>query len=492
MANQATQLMIQTAHNAGVPRDQLENFLKAGYVPLPWQMKFHAAARRVDQTGTATKLGAGGARGPGKSFCIFAQICLDDCQRVPGLKALFLRQTGRAAQESFNDLILRVLTGKVQYKYNETNKILTFQNGSRVVLGGFQYERDIDNYVGIEYDLIAVEELNQLTKRKVDLLLGSMRTSKSNWRPRFYASFNPGGIGHGYVRETFVLPSQNKTEKDTLFFPSTYKDNPFLNQEYLDYLEGLEGSLGKAWRDGNFDIFEGQFFQEFDYNVHVIEPFRIPPAWRKFGAYDHGRAKPACFLWFALDYDGNIWVYRELYVNQEDGSLRWEADQIAKEVAKITKEADEYLEYVVADAAIFSQHGHGETLAEVMQKNGMGKIGTNVPLLIPSHKDRLAGWAIMHQYLYHTEDTPPKMRLFNTCVNSIRTIPEMIHSVTKPEDLNTLQEDHVSDVLRYFLQTLREKKAKPPITYEEKKMIAFQRKIGKIKDNNLNLQRFDV
>lgn len=465
------QTMARTAKEAGVPRDQLERFLKYKYVPLKWQMKLHALARECDKPDGPIKLGAGGARGPGKSRGVFAQLTLDDCQRVKGLKCLFLRQTGRAAQESFGDLILASLTGKVDYEYSEHKGLLKFpRTNSRILLGGFKDEKDIDSYIGIEYDVIAVEEVNQLTQKKVDMLEGSLRTSKPNWRPRLYTSFNPGGIGHQFVKKTFVNPYRRKEELKTRFIPSTYKDNPYLNKEYIDYLEGLEGALGKAWREGNFDTFEGQFFQEWDYKIHTCQPFKIPVEWRRFIGYDHGRAAPACCKWYALDHDGRVWVYRELYVTEE-----WEADRIALEIRRLSQYRDDYgqwqpeqIAYKVADSSIFSQHGHGETIAEVFARNGVS--------FIPSSKDRVAGWDLMHSYLRWDNHTLPKIIYFNTCLDSIRTIPDLIHDERIPEDLDTRGEDHGADTDRYFLQTLRAKKTQIPLTGVEKKVMEIKKK----------------
>lgn len=485
--------LVLTAYNAGVPQDQLETFLTRGYAPLPWQMKFHAYARAADVQGGPIKIGAGGARGPGKSHAVLSQIGLDDCQRYPGLKCLFLRQTGRAAQESFEDLISKTLKGRLKYEYATSKGVLVFANGSRILLGGFETEKDIDKYVGIEYDLIAVEELNQLGGEKIDKLEGSLRTSKVGWRPRMYASFNPGGIGHKQVKSTYIEPYRARREAKTRFVPSTYKDNPYLNIEYTDYLETLGGNLGKAWREGDWDIFEGQFFNEWRESVHVCKPFSIPATFRRFGAYDHGRAKPATFGWYAIDYDGDVWLYRELYVNKEDGSQRWEAEHIAREVYRITEQAGETLEYVVADAAIFSKTGTGESIAEIFKKNRVGQTGGAIPLLIPSMKERQAGWAIMHQYLFHDEMTKPKLHYFETCYDSIRTIPTLLHDKNKPEDLDSDGEDHSADRDRYFLQTIKSKKTMVPMTENEKAQIRFQEKVGvRKKDVILSPERWNI
>src|SRR3990167_8488663 len=201
---------LATAKEAGVPKDQANIFITSGYIPLPWQWEFHAAAREADKENGPVDIGVGGARGPGKSHAVLAQAGFDDCQRIPNLKGLFLRQTGMAAKESFDDLIQKVLAGRI--KYERTISTLKFPNGSRIVLGGFKTASDIDKYIGIEYDFIIVEELNQLTGDKYLKLRGSLRTSKPDWRPRMYTSFNPGGIGHDHVKSRYILPFREGTE----------------------------------------------------------------------------------------------------------------------------------------------------------------------------------------------------------------------------------------------------------------------------------------
>lgn len=396
------------------------------------------------------------------SHAVFAQVGIDDCQRVDHLKGLFLRQTGKAAQESFEDLISKVLYKKVSYEYNRSRNTLNFPNKSKILLGGFENERDVDKYIGIEYDFIAVEELNQLTKDKIDKLLGSMRTSKLNWRPRMYASFNPGGLGHSFVKNLFVIPFRNGVEDKTRFIPSGYKDNPYLNEEYIDYLKGLEGSLGKMWREGDWDVFAGQYFSEFNRDVHVVLPFTIPEGWRKFRAYDHGRTNPACCLWFALDYDGNVWIYREFYQTGLD------IDDIASDIKELSK-GEKYL-YSVADPSIFSKTGMidrlgGQTIAESFSKRDVFfQAGSN---------RRVDGWQIFHQYLAHSKDKKPKLRVFNTCKNFIKEVAEAICDDRRPEDLDTDSSDHSLDACRYSLMRLKERKVGRPKSEAEKMLGSY-------------------
>ncbi len=344
---------------------------------------------------------------------------------------------------------------------------------SKIILGGFKDERDIDQYVGIEYDVIAIEELNQLTENKVEKLKGSLRTSKPNWRPRLYTSFNPGGIGHLYVKTKYVDPYHQKTQKKTIFVPSTYKDNPHLNVEYTDYLEGLSGNLGRAWREGNFDIFEGQFFGEWNVNKHVIRPFTIPEHWQRYRAYDHGRTAPACCKWYAVDEFGRVFVYRELY------KAGLNVDELAAEIVRLSGK-EEY-RFSVADPSIFAQHGFvdksgGQTIAESFARNGV--------TWSPASNRRIDGWSLMHQYL-NCDGKDPNMVFFDTCFDSIKTIPAQIHDEHKPEDLNTKGEDHAVDTDRYFLVALHEVSSKKPKTEVELKLDKLKQSAG-IQPDNLN------
>lgn len=317
--------------------------------------------------------------------------------------------------------------------------------------GGVMALRNLDDaskYASSEFAAIGVDELTKNKKEVFDMLRTRMR-----WKgipdTKFIAATNPGSIGHAWVKKKWMDKEHEETEKEAHLFHyvrATAEDNRMnLDKTYFDQLEGLPAEQRKAFLMGDWNLFAGQFFSEWNEDIHVIDPFNIPDTWRKFGAYDHGRAKPATFGWYAMDFDGNIYKYRELYVNKEDGSSRWEAEQIAKEIVKINNEAKDYLEYVVADSAIWTNIGTAETIAEILQKHGVGKQGTLIPMMIPCTKgqgSRVNGWAIMHQYLYHDLRTPPKMKYFRNCYDSIRTIPSLIYSEVHMEDLDSDGEDH--------------------------------------------------
>lgn len=462
ISQEALAKYVEIAVKAGAPDDQIEHFIEqCDYAPYPWQWIFHAAAREADEPDGPVDIGAGGARGPGKSHVVLSQVALDDCQRCEGLKCLFLRQTGVSAKESFDDLINRAVKGKTEY--HKTKDSLRFPNGSKIILGGFKDESDIDKYIGIEYDVIIVEELNQLTAEKYEKLRGSLRTSKENWRPRMYTSFNPGGVGHVFVRDRYVIPYRTGKETTTRFIPSTYKDNPALNPEYIQYLEGLSGTLGKAWREGNWDTFAGQYFAEWDYEKHVCEPFAIPSTWRRFRSIDpSGRTGTTSCHWYALDSNGDVWVYKEYYATGKD------YDQHAEAIRKLSEDRDGVSEdyvYTVIDSAAFAKAGYSETAAEIYERHGVSG-------LVAAAKERVIGWNAVHQYLRWDVHTQPKLHIFKTCVNIIRTIPDAQHDELHPEDVASrwsgAEHGDALDELRYFLRTLREQRAPRPLTTVEK------------------------
>lgn len=441
---------LQTAKDAGSPRDQANNFLSTGYVPSPKQWLFHAAAREADKDDGPVEIGMGGARGGGKSHSIFAQAALDDCLRVPNLKALFIRKTAISAKESFGDLIDRIISQKVAYIL--ANNVISFGNGSRILLGGFHSDDDIEKFIGVEYDLIVIEELNQLTEEKLEKLKGSLRTSKENWRPRMYVSFNPGGIGHNLVKSRFVLPRRLMMETTTRFIGATYKDNPYLNKEYTEYLEGLQGDLGRAWREGDFDLFAGQFFKEFRESVHMCFPFAIPNEWFHFFAFDYGLNHPLSLGWYAVSPDSVVYRYRELHGSGMSYT------QAAEEFVAMTP-SEEKLAYGVCDPSMWAKKGENDDLlsgAEIFAKRVGDLIGKQ-PRLIKADNARVIGWGVVREFLRPYMGPEDRMtanlQIFSTCKNMIKTLPEQVHSERVPEDMEKQDGDDCADELRYALMS---------------------------------------
>ena len=354
------------------------------------------------------------------------------------------------------------------YKAQQHEFVLDEKIGGGVI--AFRNLDDPSKYLSAEFALIEVDELTKNPKETFDFL-----RLRKRWpgieRTKFVAASNPGGIGHDWVKQLWIeknFPPEEVERRQFHFIKALPQDNKYLPESYYNTLASLPEKLRKAYRDGNWDVFEGQYFTEWDRVQHVCPPFTIPEGWKKFRAYDHGRDAPACCLWFALDYDGRLWCYRELYERGLD------IDQIAAKIKALSE--GEIYDYSVADPSIFARTGFvdqygGQTIAEGFARHGI--------VFMPASNRRVDGWNLMHQYLRWGE-VRPKLIYFNVCYNSIRTIPALIHDERRGEDVDTKSEDHAGDATRYMLSSLHERQPSTPLS-------GVARKLQQIKDRD-NIQ----
>jgi phage terminase large subunit len=415
----------------GCDPDQLDRFVRFGYIPQAKQMVFHAAAREADEPTGPERIGYGGTRGQAKSHAILAQVGMDDCQRFPGLKVLYLRNIGKAAAEQFEDLITKMFLF-VPHVYKSSKGLLNFPNGSRIILGGFKDESEIDGYLGIEYDLIVLEDATTLSESKYNAICGSLRTSKTGWRPRLYASANPGGIGHAWFKRIFVDPWLQKKEAFTRFIHTVMGDNVFIDEGYARYLNSLTGWLRRAWRDGDFSIAAGQFFTNFDPNIHVIDPFPIPPNWTVWASMDYGSSHWNVVHLFTKDGDGNRYVIDEYAVRR---TLIPHTAGGIKAMLERNGLRPERLNTFVAGTDVFIKKfidkpdEEARSIADEYRKHGIN--------FTPAETDRINGAARIMTYLGSKEDPPIPARLFifRRCKGIINQLPDIQHDPKRGEDV---------------------------------------------------------
>jgi phage terminase large subunit len=413
------------AKRAGVPLDQLQNFLRAGVVIQSRQLRASALARLCDEEDGPTEIGYGGARGGGKSFWALAQVAVDDCQRFPGLKVLLLRKVGKAVKEAFEDLRIKVLA-HLPHEYARQAGVIVFPNGSRIIIGHFQNERDVDNYLGLEYDVIIVEEATTLSWQKYQAILTCNRSSKPGWRPRTYTTTNPGGIGHAWYKARFVKPYQNGTERYTRFVPATVDDNAFVNAEYQRTLNELTGWRLRAWRYGDWDIAAGQFFTNFRADIHV-RPVEMQPHWRAWLSMDYGFVHWNTVYLMAEDGDGN------LYHIDEHAERRWLVPSHAEATeAMLARHRVEphRLETFVAGHDCFAQRGNEEgTIAEQWEA------ALGIPLE-RANVNRINGAAEYLKRMGSAEQSLPARMFYSPrCARLIECIPSLEHDPHRPEDV---------------------------------------------------------
>lgn len=439
---------------AGCPKDQMDNLQRADVILQGRQLAASAAARLCDSPNGPTAVGYGGARGGGKSHWLLAQMGADDCQRVPGLKCLLLRKVGKANMEHFEDLRQR-LFGKLKHEFSGYRGVLTFANGSRIIAGHFQAEKDIDAYLGLEYDVIGIEEATTLSSRKHQDISTCCRTSKPNWRPRIYSTTNPGGIGHAWYRTRFVLPFLEKREMETRFVPARVTDNRFNNPEYTKVLEGLTGWQKRAWLEGDWDIAAGQFFTTLRREVHVISSFDDSRAVEWFAAMDYGFTHYTVVLLGCRDGDGNLFIVDEhaerLWLPQRHAPAV--VAMLQRHTVANRKLQIEDLKRFVAGADVFSKQSDGSTVASQYAKLGI--------TLRCANTDRVNGWAeILHRLGDPANGVPPRLFIHERCARLVECLPSLQHDPNRPEDVLNVDADEdgvggddAADCLRYLVAT---------------------------------------
>ena len=398
----------------------------------------------------------GGARGGGKSWAVRTKSKLL-AFRYPGIKILIVRKTYKELQNNHIEQLTAELAGFA--KYNRSDKMFRFPNGSTISFGYCANEGDLGQYQGAEYDVVFIDEAGQLQEswiRKINLCV----RGTNGFPKRTYYTLNPGGPGHAYFKRVFVDRNFNPDEdpNDYFFIQAKVEDNKALmdtQPDYLRELENLPPTLRAAWKDGRWDVYEGQFFEDFRDDpehyqdrrwTHVIEPFEIPDGWTICRSYDFGYGKPFSCAWWAVDYDGTIYRIMELYgcTRTPNEGVKWTPDKQFEEIHK-TEMQHPWLKgktiIGVADPAIWDA-SRGESVADTAARYGV--------FFTPGDNERIAGWMQCHYRLQFDEDGYPRMYVFNTCRAFIRSIPTLIYDEHRAEDLDTKMEDHVADEWRYF------------------------------------------
>lgn len=403
-------------------------------------------------------VGFGGARGGGKSWVVRMKSILL-CLSFAGIKALIVRRTYPELKKNHIDEIRRLTQGVA--KYNDKDKLLTFVNGSTITFSYCAKDKDLDMLQGAEFDVIFLEEAGLLSEFQMKSIAACLRGA-NDFPKRIYYTMNPGGQGHAYLKRIFIdrkyLPGEDP--EDYEFIQSLVTDNLALLEKQPNYkkqLEALPPKLRKAWLEGDWDIFEGMFFEEFRDNpehykdrryTHVIEPFN-PVGMNIYRSYDFGYHKPFSCGWWAVDSEGVIYRILEYYGctgEPNEGVKKTPEEQFA-DIAKIEREHP-YLRgkkiHGVADPSIWDG-SRGISVAHTAEKFGI--------YFTPGINERISGWMQCHYRLMFDKNGYPKMYVFNTCKDFIRTIPLLMYSETKVEDIDTDLEDHIADEWRYFCMT---------------------------------------
>lgn len=384
----------------------------------------------------------GGARGGGKSWSVRKKAVLL-AVNYPGIRILILRRTFPELRE--NHILPMLGELKEMARYRETEKAFLFPTGSRIRFGYCDGERDVLQYQGQEFDVIFIDEATQFTEYQFTTLTACLRGTNS-FPKRFYLTCNPGGVGHTWVKRLFVdrdyRPGENP-EDYTFIRARVYDNLPLMEQDpgYVHMLEALPQDLKKAWLEGSWDIFAGQYFTEWNRELHVVEPFVIPDHWRRYFVMDYGLDMLAGY-WIALEPTGRGVVYRELY---QPGLI---ISQAARAILEATPSGEKIYQYIAPPDLWNRRQDTGRSVAEIFAQAGI--------CLSKAQNQRVQGWYNLKEWLSPTLDEMGQptagLRIFSSCQNLIRCLPAVQRDPRDPNDVagEPHEQTHSVDAIRYF------------------------------------------
>lgn len=417
----------------------------------------------------------GGARGGGKTDAGLVWLIGEEYEPGkplllhPRYRALVIRKNAEDLAD-WIDRAIRFYSGfGVDIAYKPA--ILRFPSGAVVRTGHLKDDQSYTKYMGQEFPRILLEELTQIPFEKRYLqLIASCRSTIPEIKPQIFATTNPGGLGHGWVKKRFVDPSPAGTPfndpvsgRSRVFIPATVEDNPTLMEVDPDYVKSLDAlretneELWKAWRLGDWNTFAGQFFREWRNELHICNPFIPLKSNVIIGGLDWGRVDPFSFHLTEIsrvDFNGAKFyrakTFMEIYGTEKTPD-EW-SKEIKKEMLKYNIALKD-IAWIRADTQIWQKGLDARALdiyTQFVQSDESWR-----SKLKPANKDRIGGWENLHRWFSMAPDGLPYMQIASNCINATRTIPELVHDENKIEDVDSTGEDHAGDDIRYQAMALK-------------------------------------
>lgn len=403
----------------------------------------------------------GGAAGGGKTAAIVAEA-VTYCMKWPRARVYIFRKTIPELKQSVIPEIYKQCADYINIakgmKYNSQDRTFVFSNGSVIQLAYLENPADMYKYQSAEMHLLIVDELTHFTEDEYQYLKTRVRSTGEH-PLKVMSATNPGNVGHAWVKRYFIdiaPPEEIYTDKNgntRIFIPAKVSDHPSPEfvQTYTKVLEtNNDPILRRALLEGDWDVFAGQAFEEWRRDdddgkpYHVVKPFEIPKHWTKWFAYDWGYNSYAAGVWLAKDPSSErIYLYREFYEHAMAASAQAESIMMS--------ESEERMTMRLADPSLWKQTGSaetGETIAAIFEKSNL--------FFQPANNDRKAGKNAVHEKLAPMPDGLPGLQVFSSCVNFIRTFPNLPVDINNVEDVQTKNvEDHLYDAIRYGLMNAR-------------------------------------
>ena len=414
----------------------MSRVVRIGGVPNERQAEFFASRARYTAYG--------GARGGGKSWALRRKL-VGMCLCYPGIRCLLVRRTLTELKANHIAPLLSEYGDILRFSAGENAFLM--DNGSRIDCGYCDSERDALRYQGQEYDVIAIDEATQLTEVQFCALKAALRGVRDMPR-RMYLTCNPGGVGHGWVKRLFIdrIYRAGERAEDYRFISARVWDNRVLMEADPDYvatLQSLPERLRAAWLDGRWDVFEGQFFSEFDEQKHTVadggDRGEVAAC---FVGMDYGFDRLALLL-VCEDESGRLFVEREFCRSELTLS------EAAQALACFVQDAPCRVEYVVASPDLWNRRqDSGLSGISVMMRSA------DLPPFRRADDRRVAGWRLLREYL-HGRDGQPYLQISGQCTELISCMQSLLYDPNTPEDASAHPHavTHAPEALRYAVMS---------------------------------------
>jgi len=440
--------------------------LSDSYQPFPRQEQFHNSKAKYRLFG--------GAAGPGKTMALLWEAILQ-ANEVDGCDTLLLRRTYPELESSLLAYFRRDVPRKLYRSYNESKHVVTWKNGSTTRFGYCRNENDVYQYQGAEFLFIGLDELTHFTLKQWQFLTSRNRCPVPKSYCNMAGATNPGNIGHAWVKALWVdhVPPPGFERPDLYdrddydFIRARLDDNPIYanDTEYRRTLEALPEHLRRAFLEGDWNVFAGQYFDVFDYGRHTARPeeIRLEPWWPRWISIDWGFHHPSAVYWhcavpvesrqFKVEskeetrhkdssfnfqpstFNSRIITYREFV--QNGLSPRMLAQAIAERSGR------EHINEVFLSPDAFA---HRTSEASIAEQLGDVLLASGLPPPAPADDDRVGGWQLMYQLL-----ESDAWLITDNCAKLIECLPQLVRDDRRMEDIRKMDGDDAADAARYGL-----------------------------------------
>jgi phage terminase large subunit len=442
------------------------------YAPFAKQCDFHKSPAKYRLFG--------GAAGPGKSMALLMEAVVQANDNM-GSNTLLLRRTFPELEQSLLLYFRKEIPRELYSSFNDSKHVVTWLNGSTTRFGYCAAENDVYQYQGAEFLFIGIDELTLFTLRQWQFLTSRNRCPIARTFPNMAGATNPGNIGHAWVKSLWIdkQPAAGM-ENPECYDPADYDfisarvhDNPIYaaDQNYLKTLAALPSHLRRAFLDGDWEVFPGQYFDNFDVTRHIsrAETVDWKPWWPRWISIDWGFEHPSATYWHAAAPGRDesaprqtVITYRE-YVTHRTAPRDLAHEIIARSVAQASACAPSLGHnpldlgfrtishtHEKIDAIYLSPDAFARRTDEASIADQMGDVfaAAGFPRPIPADNDRIGGWMLMYQMLDADE-----WLLTDNCIELIRTIPTLVRDTARIEDIEKMEGDDPADAARYGLKS---------------------------------------